>query len=92
MTRRDVISGIVAVALVLGSLYVWVLTQSTGAAAEPHHDESSHIKYAEVQCRGNGPGGYRKCMIRFQRPAKKVAVDIYVGDRYDVGFVWEPDK
>ena len=62
------------------------------AQAQPRHDESEHIQYAEVQCRGNGSGGYRKCMLRFQRPAHKVVLDVYVGDRYDLGLVWRPER
>lgn len=47
--------------------------------------------YADTRCRGNGPGGYRKCRVDFERPARKVAVDVYIGGQFDIGFIWQPD-
>jgi len=46
--------------------------------------------YAETRCRGNGVDGYRFCRVDFERPAKKVAVNIFIGGEFDIGFVWQP--
>jgi hypothetical protein len=72
-----------AVGFVMGAI---VGLTATGEAEAPARRD-----YADVQCKGNGPDGYRRCRIDFERPAKKVAVDVYIGGEFDIGMIWRPE-
>jgi hypothetical protein len=76
----------------LVALLVGLVVGSCGALIPVAADESRPERdYADVRCRGNGAEGYRRCRVDFERPAKKVAVDIYIGGEFDIGMVWRPE-
>jgi len=81
--RREVIAWLVGL---FTGLFTGLLIAPTGAGA----DEPVKRDYAETTCRGNGVDGYRFCRVDFERPAKKVAVNIFIGGEFDIGFVWQP--